>query len=76
MYPDFLASPELALECLRQENHINDRQAERYRLALHTTVSRPSGLTALLSAIKAILSRCYLRLKLKPELDSLPASSR
>lgn len=35
-----------------------------------------SGLSVLLSAVKAMLSRSYRRLKLKPELASAPASSR
>jgi hypothetical protein len=73
MYPDFLASPELTLECWRQENHINACQAARYRLARYTREPRPSGLTTLLMAIKAVLLR-YLRLKPKPSFDSLPAS--
>ncbi|ETX06615.1 hypothetical protein [Candidatus Entotheonella palauensis] len=76
MYPDFLASPDLALECLRQEHHMHHRSAERYRLALYAMSSRPSGLSVLLSAVKAMLSRSYRRLKLKPELASAPASSR
>jgi len=73
MYPDFLASPELTLECLRQEHHINACQAERYRLARYTRGTRSSGLTTVLMAVKAVLLR-YLRLKPKPSFDSLPAA--
>lgn len=77
MYPDFLASPELALECLRQETHMHRRDAERARLALTAVTSPPAGLSALLGAFKVMLSRSYLRLtKLKLELASMPTSSR
>jgi hypothetical protein len=77
MYPDFLASPDLALECLRQETHLQHREAEHCRLVLHAMTSRPSSLSLLHHAVKAILSRSYLRLiKLKPELVSMPTSSR
>jgi hypothetical protein len=74
MYPDFLALPELTLECLRQESHINACKAECYRLARYTMGPRPSGLTTVRSAIKAVLLRAYLRLKPKPGPNSLPAS--
>ncbi|ETW92424.1 MAG: hypothetical protein ETSY1_43685 [Candidatus Entotheonella factor] len=76
MYPDFLASPELALECLRQEHHMQRRQAERYRLALYTMDSPPFSFAAWRRAVTALLSRSYRRLKLKPELASMSASSR
>jgi len=76
MYHDFLASPELALECLRQESHVNYRKAEHHRLALHTMVSRPSSFSALFSVVKERLSRSYLWLKLKPKLASMSVSSR
>lgn len=76
MYPDFLASPELALDCLRQEHHIRHREAEHDRLTRHSMASRPSSLTALWRAVKTIRSWCYLRLKPKPKLTSIPASSR
>jgi hypothetical protein len=72
---DFLVSPELTLACLRQENHIHACQAEYYRLAQSTMGSRPSALAAVLSAIKAVISRACLDLKPKPRLNSLPASS-
>jgi hypothetical protein len=75
MYPDFLASPELTLECWRQENHINACQAERYRLARYPMGPRPSALTAVRSAVKVVLSWARLRLKPKPGMHSLPASS-
>lgn len=77
MYPDFLASPDLALECLRQEHHIHRREAERARLALSTMAPQPSGLSALLHRLKVMLSQPDLRLiKLKLELASMPTSSR
>ena len=65
------------MECLRQENHIQHRDAERYQLALHAMTPRPSSLSVLLDGLKAMLSRSYLRLiKLKPELASMPTSPR
>lgn len=75
MYPDFLASPELALACLRQENRIRHREADQRRLALHATASRPVGWPTVIGAVRAILNRSYWRLKLKPELGSMTASS-
>ncbi|PON14153.1 hypothetical protein C2W62_30585 [Candidatus Entotheonella serta] len=77
MYPDFLASPDLALECLRQETLTQHREVERARLALDTMASKPSGLSVLLGTFKAVLSRsCIRRLKLKPELASISTPSR
>lgn len=76
MYPDFLASPELALECLRQEHRMAHRESERSWLALQAAASPSLSLSVLLSALKVIRWWSYRRLKLKPELASMPASSR
>jgi hypothetical protein len=75
MYPDFLASPELALECLRRENHVARRQSERYRLA-QLAAAPPSHFLARFGAAIARRFRSAPRLNRKPELASMPASSR
>ncbi len=76
MYPDFLASPELALDCLRQEHRVRSRNADQCQKALLVEASQPRGHSSLLGIVKAILVRPYLRLKPKPELVSITASSR
>ncbi len=53
MYPEFLASPHLALECLRQEQLMHHRDVERARLALDTVASKPSGLSTWLSCLQS-----------------------
>ncbi len=76
MYPDFLVSPELALDCFRQEIRVRDRDADRERQARHAKASPSSGHSSLLHMVKAAFNRPYLRLKPKPELASMAASSR
>ena len=73
MYPDFLASPELALECLRREHHATHRNAERRRLA---AASPPASLFARFGA--AIARRFWPRPRLnrKARLASMSASPR
>jgi len=76
MYPDFLATPELVLECLRQDNLITYRNAERQRLVQQATGLQPTRLSARFSTVIARVSRSYTRLQQKPKLTSMPAATR